>query len=59
MLDLNGQEQNGGFAHVSEEQAVLPLINDFEVAGNEFADNGYLPFVVGQGPFEGGEFLIN
>lgn len=41
MLDLNGQEQNG-FAHVSEEQAVLPLINDF------VADNGY-PTFVGQG----------
>ena len=47
MLDLNGQEQNG-FAHVSEEQAVLPLINDFEVAGNGFADNVYPP-LVGQG----------
>lgn len=38
MLDLNGQEQNS-FAHVSE---------DFEVAGNGFADNGYPP-VVGLG----------
>lgn len=47
MLDLNGQEQNG-FAQVPEEQVVLPLINDFEVAGNGFAGNGYPPFI-GQG----------
>lgn len=47
MLDLNGQEQNG-LAQVSDEQAVLPLINDFEVAGNGFVVNEYPPFV-GQG----------
>ena len=44
MLDLNGQDQSG-FAHVSQEQAVLPLIDDFEVAGNGFAVNEYPPFV--------------
>lgn len=47
MLDRNGQEQNG-FAHVLEEQAVLLLINDFEVADNGFADNRH-PLFVGQG----------
>lgn len=45
MLDLDGQQEQNGFAQVSEEQAVLPLINDFEVADNGFADNGYPPHV--------------
>ena len=47
MLDRNGQDQNG-FTYVSEEQAVLPLIDDLEVAGNGFAVNEFPPFV-GQG----------